>query len=314
MAPVDLSMQGAHVSPILTPHPVANLAQQLLRSRSASLLTHGCLVVLTAVEFVLLLRLPFWIAFIPCALIHHRIGVLLHEYIHGIPLARYRHNLAVLSFFDGMMLMFGLLDLFRGTHLAHHRWLNTQNDPAVTAARPTSARSGVARSISALEAVQHLVYLIEAFHGRHPYVSRSRILSGAVLSVAWVGFWIWVGRGDLVGKLLVLTLFNTLGPVSLRGAVEHHSHPGDSGFANEYRVLIPLFNLNRHVHHHEDPRCPWYLLQYRTEAPLWTLHYFTHWFRVYVARHYVLMRPMPTRQQRGRDGRDRGKRHVKARS
>jgi hypothetical protein len=105
----------------------------------------------------------------------------------------------------------------------------------------------------------------------------------------------------MIGKILLLTAFNTLVPVSLRGALEHHSHPGDTAFANEYRVVIPLFNLNRHVHHHEDPRCPWYLLQYRTEKPLWTLHYITHWFHVYVLRDYVLMRPMPAPKRRNRD-------------
>ncbi len=233
-------MHAADTSPISTPRALAKLSKQFLRSRNASLLTHACLVVLTAVEFALLLRLPFWIAFVPCALIHHRIGVLLHEYIHGIPFARYRHNLAVLSVFDGMMLMFGSLDLFRGTHLAHHRWLNTENDPAVAAERPKSGQGGVVRWVSGLEAVQHLIYLVEAFHGRHPYVSRSRIISGAMLSVAWIGFWVWAGRADLVGKLLVLTLFNTLGPVSLRGALEHHSHPGDSAFANEYPCDHPV--------------------------------------------------------------------------
>jgi fatty acid desaturase len=221
--------------------------------------------------------------------------VLLHEYIHGIPFARYRHNLVVLSFFDGLMLMCGSLDLFRGTHLAHHRWLNTENDPAFTVKRSTLARSGVARWIGALEGVQHLVYLVEALQGRHPYVLRSRIALGALLSGAWIAFWIAVGRVDVIGKIVLLTAFNMLGPVSLRGAVEHHSYPGDPAFANEYRVCIPLFNLNRHVHHHEDPRCPWYLLQYRTAKPLWTLHYLTHWFHVYVFRDYVLMRPMPSR-------------------
>jgi fatty acid desaturase len=272
--------------------------QRFLRSRSAALLTHGSLGVLTVVEFVLLLRLNFWIAFLPCALIHHRIGVLLHEYIHGIPFARYRHNLWILSFFDGLMLMCGTFELFRGTHLAHHRWLNTERDPAFTVERSTLDGRGAAGWFSALEAVQYLVYLVEVFQGRHPYVSRSRIVLGAVLSAASIGGWIWIGRPDILGKILLLTLFNLLGPVSLRGAIEHHSQPGDPGFANEYRVYIPLFNLNRHVHHHEDPRCPWYFLEYRTDKPLWTIHYLTHWFHVYVWRDYVLMRPMPASRHR----------------
>jgi len=269
--------------------------QRFLHSRRASVLTHGSLVLLTIAEFILLLRLPFLLAFVPCALIHHRIGVLLHEYIHGIPLARYRHNLWILSLFDGLMLMFGTLDLFRGTHLAHHRWLNTENDPAFSAERSTRDRKGAAGWLGTLEGVQHLVFLIEVFQGRHSYVSRSRIVLGAALSAAWAGVLIGIGQSHLIGKILLLTTFNLVGPVSLRGALEHHSHRGDPAFANEYRVCIPLFNLNRHVHHHEDPRCPWYLLQYRTDTPLWTLHYLTHWFHVYVWRDYVLMKPMPGR-------------------
>lgn len=266
--------------------------KHFLHSRSASLLTHGSLALLTAAEFALLLWLPFSLAFVPCALSHHRIGVLLHEYIHGIPFTRYRHNLWVLSLFDGLMLMFGSLDLFRGTHLAHHRWLNSEDDPAFKATRSRQAQSTVKSWFGTLEGVQHLVYLVEAFQGRHPYVIRSRIVLGVVLSIAWIGIWVSIGHGELVWKILLLTAFNVLGPVSFRGALEHHSRPGDLAFANEYRVCIPLFNLNRHVHHHEDPRCPWYLLEYRTKTPLWTIHYFTYWFHVYIWRDYVLMQPM----------------------
>jgi hypothetical protein len=264
--------------------------RRFLESRYAPVLTHGSLAALTAAVFVMLLRLPFWIAFLPCAILEHRIGVLLHEYIHGIPFRRYKDNLRVLGFFDGLMLMFGLTELFRGTHLAHHRWLNTERDPAHAAERENAKKTwGPA---AALEAVQHLIYLVQAFHGQHPYVVFRRIVTGCLYSSLWVVFWIAMGRPDIPLKLVVLTIYNTLIPVSFRGAVEHHSHPGDEMFANEYRVVIPLFNLNRHVHHHEEPRRPWYLLEYRTGHPLWTFHYFTHWFRVYVTREYVLMRPL----------------------
>jgi fatty acid desaturase len=270
---------------------VRGLRARFLASAWAPLLTHGSLLVLSGCFFSLLLWLPFWAAFVPCAIVQHRIGVLLHEYIHGIPFARHRANLAVLTFFDACFLMFGLMDLFRGTHLAHHRWLNTERDPAYHAAQ--AAKRKTLGTITALECVQHLAYLLESFRGRHPYVVPSRILLGAVLSSLWVAFWVVVGLPGMVWKLIALTAYNTLGPVSLRGAVEHHSHPADPSFANEYRVIIPLFNLNKHVHHHEDPRCPWYRLEYRTDRPLWTFHYLTHWFRVYLTREFVLMRPMP---------------------
>ena len=100
-----------------------------------------------------------------------------------------------------------------------------------------------------------------------------------------------MGRPDMVWKILLISVFTTAVPVSLRGAIEHHSQPGDPGFANDYRTVIPLFNLNRHIHHHEDPRCPWYLLEFRQEPPLPAGHYFTHWFGVYWRRELVLMQP-----------------------
>jgi fatty acid desaturase len=266
------------------------MPRRLLTSRYAFLLTHVSLVVLTASMFALLLWLPFWQAFVPCALIQHRIAVLLHEYIHGIPFTRYRTNLLVLSVFEGVLLTFGLAELFRGTHLAHHRRLNTDGDPAFTAERPRSDARWT--SIFALEGIQHLLYLAGTCRGRHPYVVPARIALGACLSVASASLWIALGFRSIPWALLALTAYNTLIPVSFRGAVEHHSHPGDEGFANEYRVVIPLFNLNKHVHHHLDPRCPWYQLQYQTPRPLWTVHYFTYWFRVYLTREFVLMRPL----------------------
>lgn len=264
---------------------------RFLHGPHAALLTHGSIVLLTAVFFVMLLSGPLWLVFLPCAMVQHRIGVLLHEYIHGIPCRKYRTNLRVLMFFDSVMLMFGLTELFRGTHLAHHRWLNTEKDPAFSAAHDN--RATPLGPVAALEGIQHLIYLVQSFRGRHAYVRPARLVLGAMLSS---GVWLaWVAAGHpLVPVMIVsLTLYNTLIPVSFRGAVEHHSHPEDTHFANEYRVLIPLFNLNKHIHHHEEPRRPWYLLEYRTRRPLWTFHYFTHWFKVYVTRSFVLMKPYP---------------------
>ena len=86
-----------------------------------------------------------------------------------------------------------------------------------------------------------------------------------------------------------------VGEPDARGAIEHHGPADDRGFANEYRVIIPLFNLNRHIHHHEEPRRPWYLLEFRTAKPLGWREYFTYWFRVYVKKDLVLMHPMEKR-------------------
>jgi len=266
--------------------------RRFLLSRHAVWLTHGSLIALTVAQWWLLAVAPFWAAFVPGVLLAHRIGVLLHEYLHGIPFSRYRDNLAVYGLFDGMMLMFGTMEVFRGTHLLHHRWLNSEGDNAVRSVQTVAERNRLLSWLVATEAVQHLLFLWDALHGRQPLVRLWRVAAGATISTVCVLSLWQLGRGDMVWKLIAINAFTVLVPASLRGAIEHHGPPDATGFANEYFVWIPLFNLNRHVNHHEDMRCPWYLLQWRTEKPLAARHYFTHWFRVYVRRDYVLMRPM----------------------
>lgn len=266
-----------------------------LASRHGAWLTHASAALMTAALFALLVAVPFWIAFVPGVILTHRIGVMMHEYIHGIPFRRYASCHNVLTFFDGLTLMFGLLELFRGTHLSHHRWLNSTGDSAFDSHHVPKHPNRFVAMIAALEVTQHLKFYREALHGRHPYVRRGRLLAGLALSLVSIGAWMAVGRPDVMWKLMALTAFTTAVPVSFRGAVEHHSDPGNPGFANEYRVIIPLFNLNRHIHHHEDPRRPWYLLEFRTARPLDWRHYFTYWFRVYVTKDLVLMHPMEKR-------------------
>lgn len=264
---------------------------RLLNNAYAPALTHISLVVLTAWLFGLLLTVPFWVAFIPSVMIGHRIGILLHEYFHGIPFRRYRHNLAVLSLFEGLMLMFGLLELVRGSHLAHHRWLNSELDPA----RGTFESAGSKRwpdLLLAHPAVQSLIYFIDAVRGKKPYVRGARILTGAALSVAVICLWRQFGHPEMIWKTLAISGFTSLVPVTIRGAIEHHSYLGDPNFANEYKVWLPMFNINRHIHHHLEPTRPWYLLDFKTGRPLPEGHYLTHWVRVYVSRDFVLMQPM----------------------
>jgi hypothetical protein len=102
----------------------------------------------------------------------------------------------------------------------------------------------------------------------------------------------------MVWRSLAVVAFTVLVPISLRGAIEHSSEPGDPGFANEYTTFFPIFNINRHIHHHEDPTVPWYLLEWRTDSPLPAFSYITHWFRIYITRELVPMQPMA----KGREG------------
>jgi len=155
--------------------------QRTLDARGAAVITHGCLVAMTVAMFARLLRAPPWIAVVPCALLHHRIGILVHEYIHGIPFHHYRNNLLVTTAYDGLLLSFGFVELFRATHLAHHRWLNTEADPARQAATPGSGpRSRVARALWALEAPQHVRFMWHALTGRVPIVRPRLLVAGFV--------------------------------------------------------------------------------------------------------------------------------------
>ena len=216
---------------------------------------------------------------------------MLHEYIHGIPFARYRHNLWLVGMFEGILITFGLLELFRGTHLAHHRWLNTEEDGGFKSSLSHRNEASFWRVLWSLEGFEHLQYLYHALRGGHAYVRGHRIAVGGALSLASIAFWTALGQSWIVQHLLALNLYNALVTASLRGAVEHHSYVGDDQSANEYQVWIPLFNLNRHVHHHIDPTCPWYLLEFRTARPFTAIRYFTHWYHAYIKRDYAIMPP-----------------------
>lgn len=289
-----------------------SIGQKLLHNRHAPLITHGALAALTGLMFALLLRTPLWVAAVPCALLHYRIGALLHEYIHGIPFRRYSRCLFVLSMFEGILVTFGLLEIFRGIHLAHHRWLNTNRDPGFESLQENLQNSVVARLVwyfrnSLKGEFGPMLYvrgLFQGLRGEHPYIKPRRVAIGIVMSLAAVAVWIAIGHRSMPIMLVLLSLYNALVPSSFRGAVEHSSYKGDPNFANEYRVWIPLFNLNRHIHHHLDSTCPWYLLEFCTLEPLAPICYWTHWVHMFIKRDYVLMQPMreisppmPTREQ-----------------
>lgn len=57
------------------------------------------------------------------------------------------------AIWDGLLLTFGLADLFRGTHLAHHRWINTERDPAYESSRDSVGTT--ASKVAALEGATH---------------------------------------------------------------------------------------------------------------------------------------------------------------
>jgi fatty acid desaturase len=276
--------------------------RRLLRGPCGPFVTHASLLTLTAALFALLLRAPPLLALVPCVLLTNRIGALLHEYIHCIPFRRARNNHAVLTLFEGVMLTFGVLELFRSTHLAHHRWVNTQKDPAYGAAVRSRKDQSLVGLLAALELPQHIRYLYDELRHGTGYVRLDRFVAGVVMSLAGCAFWIGVGHASVIPSLLGLTIFSAMVTSSLRGAVEHHGPPGDRGFANEYRSLIPVFNVNRHLHHHMDPRCPWYLLEFCTPSPLGASALFTSWIRVYITREFVLMRPMDRHAGAGSSG------------
>lgn len=280
--------------------------QRFCHSEFAPLLTHISLIAFVLVEFALIRWWPLWLALIPCMLVEHRIEILLHDYIHGSVFRRYKHNLCVLAVMDALLLHFGALEIFRGTHLAHHRWMNTENDPGFWAETKTSSELAAFPLWRLLRNLLDDVSLYMRFpfeprQLRYVYVKPYRVASGAALSAAWILTCFAIGLRRIPVALIAIQL-SLIVPLSLRAAVEHTSYPGDSNFANEYRVLIPLFNRNRHVHHHLEPAVPWYLLRFCTQSPLPPLSYWRHWYHVFIKRDYVLMQPLvgtPDLRQKG---------------
>jgi fatty acid desaturase len=260
-----------------------SLLQRFLYSRYAPLITHFCTLAMIAAVFTLIVWAPLWLAWIPCAALHHRIGVMMHEYVHGIPFRRYRYSLWVLSALDGLMISFGLVEVFRGIHFAHHRWLNTEKDPGFLSATRNGPRELL---------MGPLWFLFSSLRGEHVYVRRNRIFVGVGLSLASIAFWAAIGLPQVALYLIALNAYSALVSSSFRGAVEHSSYPGDPHIANDYRVWLPLFNINRHIHHHYEPTRPWYLLEYKHERPLHPIAYWTHWFHVYWKRDFGGMRPL----------------------
>jgi fatty acid desaturase len=271
--------------------------QRFLHSRNGALLTHGSLLLLVAAEFTLVLRTPLWVALIPCVLIQHRVGILLHDYVHGIPFRRYKHSLAVLAALDGLLLHFGAVEIFRGTHLAHHRWMNTERDPGFWVGPNIPPWALIPRPLWRLlftlrgDVSLYFRFLIERQHLHYIYVKPFRVVGGVVLSAVWILACCLAGLSRIPVALVAIQLALIV-PLSLRAAIEHSSYRGDTNFANEYKVWLPLFNRNRHMHHHLQPTVPWYLLRFCTPSPLPPLSYWKHWYHVFVKGDYVLMRPL----------------------
>jgi fatty acid desaturase len=274
--------------------PPLSLWERIVQCRLAPWLTHFSLAALLGAELVLLIELPFWAAVLPAVFTHHRIGIMLHEYMHGIPLRKYSQNLTVFSLVNGMLITFGFMEVFRGNHLAHHRWLNTERDPGWHRMAPSNGSShGVFyRLVSGDHGL--LMYfrnMASVIRRKHPYVRRNRVFAEIVLSSIWVGLWIAAGHAALIWQFAVLHIW-VAHSAALRGAVEHTNVPSADGFANEYLVKLPLFNMNRHIHHHIDSTCPWYRLHFVTASPLSNVHYWTHWYHIFLKRDYAFMKPM----------------------
>jgi len=186
---------------------------------------------------------------------------------------------------------FGTVEVMRGMHLSHHKWLNK---PAPGHSPLLEASAGPRRftMLAGFDAVRYVAQVADGLRGRMPFIKSGRIVAGFGFSILSVVAWTAMGHGDVAWGSLLVTLFTIAVPVSLRGAIEHASHPGDPGFANEYRTLLPHFNVNRHIHHHVDSTVPWYRLQWRTTRPLAPINYFTHWFRLHITKTLVPMQPM----------------------
>jgi fatty acid desaturase len=271
---------------------VTTAADRLLRRIGGPWMTHASLLVATLLYYGLLATVPFWIAFVPCVYLGHRIGILLHEYFHGLGFRRYRVNQAVVTLWDGLMLTFGMLEVLRARHLDHHREVAGAGRRVETDHPQTG-----------LDVARYFTHLADGLRGRLPYVHPRRIGLGAVISTAMIASCVLLGRSDVMWSALAVVVFTVTVPVSLRSAMEHQGEAGADRFANDYRAVVPMFNVNRHIHHHEDATVPWYRLEWRAGTPLSPRAYLTHWYRAHVTGELSELPPMGHVAERDHAGR-----------
>ena len=92
-----------------------------------------------------------------------------NEYFHGIALDRYRDNHAVVTLWDGIMMTLGVMEVVRGMHLSHHRWLHVQAPDHVQAyVHDEKHAHGIFSFAAAFDAARHLSWLADGLRGKKP--------------------------------------------------------------------------------------------------------------------------------------------------
>jgi len=216
-----------------------------------------------------LLRLPGYVA---GAVAIHALGVLLHEGIHG-NLTRSRKLDRWLGFVLGIPTLFIGFSAYRVTHLAHHRFNRTAEDPDEFS-NLTRNRRLLSWAFYVWMVPGSLLYFL--FHVPATALvrgtSRERvavITEYALLAVLYAIFFSWAWQRGWLGTLLHAWILPVIGAViwaNFRAWAEHMltlpGHPlTQTRTITSNRLVSFLFlNVNYHLEHHLFPAVPWYNL------------------------------------------------------
>jgi fatty acid desaturase len=222
----------------------------------------------------LILAVPFWplrlAGYVMIGVAIHGLGNLMHEGIHG-NLFRNRRLDRLVGFVAGAPALFSVT-AYRVTHLIHHRYNRTKQDPDEFT-NLTNNRHLLSVAFYSWMVVGVVLYL---FHVPITALRRGRprervavvveylVIAGLCASIFAVAA--YYHTAGLVVQLWVIPLLFAAVFVNVRGWAEHMmtvpGHPlTQSRTITSNRVLSFLnINLNYHLEHHLFPAMPWYNL------------------------------------------------------
>lgn len=224
----------------------------------------------------------------------HALGILMHDGAHYRLLRSRRMNNLVSDWFLGFPLVIST-SLYRATHFAHHRWVNTDKDPDKRAAErlkdwhwPRSKASaawvllrdalglGFGAQVIALRWNPYLAVVKRLIGGRGAVLeehqaplSRGELISlalwtaGVAGALSLTGAWLELFLLWIVPYITVTVLI-----AHIRGLAEHIGVPDDHELnATRHvqatwleRLLLAPLNVNYHLAHHLFPSVPFYRL------------------------------------------------------
>lgn len=273
------SDEFAGSAPRFIPHAVAQKLSRLKSTRSLLQIAWEWL----AVGSSLMLTEHFWNPFIYVLAImwigarQHALGILMHDAAHGTLLRSRRWNDRLGEILLAWPL-FMTLHGYRRNHLAHHRHLNTDQDPDWMTTQgpefnfpksPFALFCLLLRDLLGLR-IAYLLFRIRQYGGKG--TAAPGLMGPTRLLLYALGVLIFFVRPDLFRLFLMYWLVPALTWVGLithlRIIGEHYALPRThflnktrTTLANRWeRLFVAPNNIHFHLEHHLYPSVPWYHL------------------------------------------------------